>query len=181
MITRMDRTSFESGNNYKCWRRSIIVKKELFREKSMEQLSAPDQIKDYIQVSTPGVWMFMTAVILLLVGVCVWGIFGKMDTIVSVCAVSENGSVTCYVKEADISSVKEDMPVRIGNDSYRITEIANRPISVDDDFDGYALHVGGIRTGEWVYAVSTDAQLEDGVYQAEIVVESIQPITFVVD
>ena len=78
---------------------------ELFRKKSIDRVSSPEQLNDYIRVSNPGVWMVLAAVIVLLVGVCVWGIFGQLTTNLKTLATVENGTVTCYVKEADAASL----------------------------------------------------------------------------
>ena len=48
----------------------------LFRKTSLDRVSNPEQLNDYIRVTNPSVWMIMCAVILLLTGVCVWGVFG---------------------------------------------------------------------------------------------------------
>ena len=47
----------------------------IFREKSLKKIASPEQMNDYIRVSSPSVWMVLTAVIVLLAGVCVWGMF----------------------------------------------------------------------------------------------------------
>ena len=73
----------------------------LFREKSMERISSPEQLNAYIRVSTPSVWMVLSAVIVLLVGVCVWGMFGHLDTTLTVAAVCDGETATAYVREAD--------------------------------------------------------------------------------
>ena len=44
------------------------MKQDLFRKESMEQLSRPDQLSDYIRVSTPATWVLLAAIILLLAG-----------------------------------------------------------------------------------------------------------------
>ena len=41
----------------------------IFRQKSMEKISSPEQMNDYIRVSNPSVWMILAAVIVLLAGV----------------------------------------------------------------------------------------------------------------
>ncbi len=51
---------------------------EIFREKSLERVQSPEQLNDYIKVTTPRVWLVLIAVILLLLGVIVWGIFGRV-------------------------------------------------------------------------------------------------------
>ena len=50
----------------------------VFREKSLERISEPEQLHDYIRVTSPGVWLVLIAVIVLLAGVLVWGVFGKL-------------------------------------------------------------------------------------------------------
>ena len=50
--------------------------KTIFRQKSMQKITSPEQMNDYIRVSNPSVWMILAAVIVLLAGVCVWGVFG---------------------------------------------------------------------------------------------------------
>ena len=51
---------------------------ELFREKSLERVSSPEQLNDYIKVTTPSVWLVLIAVILLLVGILTWSVSDKV-------------------------------------------------------------------------------------------------------
>lgn len=52
--------------------------KDLFRKKSLEHLSNPDQLNDYIKISSPAIWLLLTAIIIVLVGSIVWGVFGVL-------------------------------------------------------------------------------------------------------
>lgn len=52
-----------------------IMGRQLFREKSLEKNASPDQLKDYIHVPVPGIWMVLTAVVLLFAGIGIWEIF----------------------------------------------------------------------------------------------------------
>lgn len=51
---------------------------ELFREKSLERISTPEQLNDYIKVTTPSVWLVLIAVVVLLVGIMAWSIMGTV-------------------------------------------------------------------------------------------------------
>ena len=73
----------------------------IFREKSMNRVSSPEQLNDYVKVTSPSVWLVLGAVIILLCGVCVWGIFGRLDCTSRTAALCENGKLTCYVREED--------------------------------------------------------------------------------
>ena len=54
-------------------------KTKLFREKNLERLESPEQLNDYLRVTSPGVWMILSAVILLLIGVFIWAVFGRIE------------------------------------------------------------------------------------------------------
>ena len=51
----------------------------IFRQKSIDKVSSPEKLDDYIRVTTPSVWVTLIAIVLLLVGGIVWGIFGEVE------------------------------------------------------------------------------------------------------
>lgn len=157
------------------------MEKQIFREKSVERVSSPEQLSDYIRVSNPSVWMTLAAIIVLLAGVCVWGFLGRLETKVSAAALAQSGSIVCYVKEADAAKVETGMTVRIGENEFTVKNVSASPVAVKqgEEFSEYLLHVGGLQVGEWVYEVILDGSLADGVYSAEIVVDSVSPMSFV--
>lgn len=155
------------------------MNEHLYRKKSMDRIISPDQLTDYLHVTNPGVWMILTAIILLLIGFIVWGLFGKIETKLTVVAVSENQKTALYVKEEDIQSIEKNMYVIIDKTEGKITEISKKPVIVNDEFLEYAIYVGELKEGEWVYEVQTDCTLEDGIYSAQIVTESISLMSFI--
>ncbi|MGN0813039.1 MAG: hypothetical protein ACI4MQ_06000 [Candidatus Coproplasma sp.] len=152
---------------------------KLFRKKSVDRMSSPEQLNDYIKVTNPGVWMVLAAIAILLLGICIWGFFGKLETKLNVAAVSENGQIVCYVKEENVSKIKENLTVRINEKEYTVTSVASRPVAVSEEFSEYALHVGELKIGEWVYVVNLNGQLEEGDYKAQIIINSVSPMSFV--
>ncbi len=52
---------------------------ELFRKKSIERVSTPEKLNDYIRVTTPSVWAVLIATVILMVGILAWGVFGRVD------------------------------------------------------------------------------------------------------
>lgn len=52
--------------------------KKIFREKNLERISSPDKIDDYIKTTTPGIWIVLIAVLLILAGAIVWSVFGRI-------------------------------------------------------------------------------------------------------
>lgn len=51
----------------------------IFREKSIERVSSPEALNDYIRVTTPSVWIVLAATVLLLLGMLAWSIFGTVE------------------------------------------------------------------------------------------------------
>ena len=153
----------------------------LFRKTSLERISSPEQLNDYIRVATPSVWLLLTAVVVLLVGVCVWGVFGHLDTTLSVAAVAQENSVVAYVRAEEIDSIREGDAVTIGESTGVVAAISDQPIAVNETFTEYMRQVGGLREGEWVYAVTLDADCNEGVHAAQIVIDSVSPMSFVLN
>ena len=159
------------------------MRSQLFREKSLERVSSPEQLNDYIRVTNPSVWIALLAVIFLLIGICVWAVFGRLDTVLNVGATTEGDRTVCYVKESDIESLSPGLMVLIDEETYEISEIALQPIQIDEGFPDYLAHLSKIRQGEWAYAVVLDgaAGSDGGIYEAQIVIERIAPMSFVIN
>ena len=132
------------------------MNEELFRKKSLDKVKSPESLNDYIRVSNPGVWLILAAIIALLAGACIWGIFGHIETTVKTTAVAENGSVVCIVEKDEIDRIKNGMTVKIGDAEGTVS-------AVDSSAANCAVSIN----------------LPDGTYDAEIVVESIKPISFI--
>lgn len=130
------------------------MNEKLFRQKSIDRVTSPEDLNDYVRVSNPGVWLILAAVIALLIGACVWGIFGHIEETVKADAVAEGGTVICAVEPGALERIEIGMAVRIGDAEGTVTQIAADGITVD-------------------------ATLPDGVYEAEIVIASFRPMSFV--
>lgn len=159
------------------------MKNQLFRGKSLDRISSPEQLNDYIRVTNPGVWIILLGILFILIGICVWGVFGRLDTLLSVGAVTENGQTVCYIKENDFSKITAEMTVRVEEEEYKIDEISLQPMQVDDAFSEYLRYVGGLTQGEWVYSVTLQGVhgTDGAIFQADVVIESIAPMTFVLN
>ncbi len=54
-------------------------KNGIFRQKSLDRLSSPENLNEYIKVANPGMWMGLIAIIVFLIGGIVWASFGKLE------------------------------------------------------------------------------------------------------
>ena len=51
----------------------------IFRQKSIDRVSSPEQLNDYIRVTTPTVWLVLLALVILLLGMLTWSVFGTVQ------------------------------------------------------------------------------------------------------
>ena len=63
----------------------------VFRKKTLDRISSPEQLTDYLRVTNPGIWVLLAAIICLLVGLCVWSMAGTLETVSDGKAKVENG------------------------------------------------------------------------------------------
>lgn len=153
----------------------------IFRESSLERVSSPEQLNEYIKVSRPGVWLILGAVIVLLIGVCVWGVLGTLTTTLDAVAVVQGSKATCYVDPEEAKRLTTGMEIQVGESTGSITTVAAFPMEITDDFDAYARYLSELKPGDWVVPVTVNTSAPDGTYMVKISTESISPISFVLN
>lgn len=156
--------------------------KTIFRQKSMQKITSPEQMNDYIRVSNPSVWMILAAVIVLLAGVCVWGVFGHLDTVLQTGSVCKNGRLVVYIGEKDFAEIGENTVFSVNGSEYALSNLDDTPVQLDENFDSYLIHLIGLSEGDWVYALETNASgVKDGTYTVSVITERVKPINFVLN
>ena len=71
-----------------------MTTQQLYRDKSIERISSPDQLNDYLKVTKPGVWLVLTAVVVLLAGMIFWAAFAYIGSFAKGTAVVSDGQMT---------------------------------------------------------------------------------------
>ena len=71
--------------------------------------------------------------------------------------------------------------LNVDGKTLSVSEISAKPVEVGADMDGYLLYLGGFSEGDWLYEVKADGALPDGTYKAEIVTESVSPMSFILN
>ena len=130
--------------------------KSVFREKTLERISAPEQLNDYLHVTNPGIWAVLTAVIILLAGVFVWSCTGTLETKSPASMVVKNHVAEIVVK--DDSVLEKGMVIKEDSQEYYIASVS------EDEY--------GRKTG------IAEVNLPDGKYDAEVVTETTRPVEF---
>ena len=155
--------------------------KSIFRKQSIDRVSSPEQLNDYIRSASPDVWFIMAAVMILLVGVCVWGIFGHIDTRIESGGVCSGGTLTVYLAEKYEDMMTGDMVITVNDTEYAVSGVSDTPVRISGSGDSYAMHKAGLSEGDYAVIVQAQTDLPDGEYKAVVTVESIPPMRFVIN
>ena len=127
----------------------------LFRKNSMESISSPEQLTDYLRVTNPAVWIVMAAIILMLVGMLIWGSVAQIDSYAAGTAQVQDGRMIVVFDDSGLAAnVKAGMSVTIGETSSPIDS------------------VGMTESGALFASASTT--LADGSYPARVIFRQTQ-------
>lgn len=131
-------------------------KNNIFRKETLERISSPEQLNDYLHVTNPGIWVILAAVIVLLAGVFVWSCTGSLET---------RSPATMIVKDhvaevvlMDNSVPEKGMPIREASQEYIISSVR------EDEY--------GRKTGV------AEVDLPDGKYETTVITEQTRPVEF---
>lgn len=160
----------------------------LFRKTSLEGISSPDQLNDYIKVSNPRMWMVLAALFILLAAVFVWGFAGSLPTTVHSKGVVLNGTAVCFVSAEDAGKLSTGQHVTAASSTGelkgQVTKISNVPLSsaeIADELQSDYL-VQALTSSD--FAVKVDISLDHSVptdgtlLDVRIVTNSVRPIDF---
>ena len=125
-----------------------MEQKQLYREASLKSIRSPEELNQYLRVTSLSVWLLLGAVILLLAGLLVWGSFTYIDSVVSCSAQVEDGTMTIrFEDEKGAESVQVGMRVTAGDYSDEIHSLG--------------------RDEQGLFAVA-ETSLADGSYQVQV-------------
>lgn len=154
---------------------------KLFREKNLEQIESPEALNDYLQVTSPGVWIVLATVVVFLVGACIWGAFGHIDSTVKAAVIADGEETVCLVPDSALSSAVENRVVKIDNKEYELSPETLEPQVMSEDTNIYWLLAGNLSVGDIVYQIPVSESLDEGVYSGTIVTETLSPISLLLN
>ena len=149
----------------------------LFRKKSLERISSPEELHDYMRVTSPRLWMLLGAITALLVGFIVYASTATMENTMPI-----EVKVSQYELETNAA----------GEVEYMTAIEAHLPRTMKDQVDSNMMvRIGrieakiayvGVGKNETIF-LNIDpgmdyVPLEEGEYDAELVLESTMPISF---
>lgn len=151
---------------------------KLFREKSLEAVESPESLNDYLQVTSPSVWLVLAAVIALLVGTVLWGVFGRINTTLGVAVTASEGRCVCVVPYESLERVMDCDTVSVEGQDYPLRrDQASRTVIISEDTNPYLRVTGGLRIGDVAVEIPVDAPFSDGIYAGTVITESLRPMS----
>ena len=133
------------------------MEQQLFRKESMERVSSPEILRDYLHVTSPAIWVVLAAVILLLASLFVWSSVTAVESYAAGDAEVRGGVLTLRFDDAEkASQVEVGMNVKAGDMTTPI-------LSIGADEDGNPIAVASV-------------SLPDGIYEARVGYKSTQII-----
>ena len=154
---------------------------KLFREKNMEQIESPEALDDYLQVTSPGIWVVLATIVVFLVGACIWGAFGHIDSTVKAAVVADGKETVCLVPESALSSAVADRSVKIDKTEYELSPESLEPQVISEDTNIYWILAGNLSIGDIVYRIPLSESLDEGVYSGTIVTETLTPMSLLLN
>lgn len=128
----------------------------VFRKKTLDRISSPEQLTEYLRVANPGIWSVLAAVILLLAGLFAWASIGTLETVADVTVIVSGSEA--QVISTGAQPIAKGMTLRVAG---------KESVILSTDADGYGRITGRAETA-----------LPDGSYSGQLVVDSTRPIDF---
>ena len=151
-------------------------KNSVFRKKSVEQMQSPEALNDYLRVTSPGVWVFLGAVAAILIGVIIWGIFGRIETETKAVVVSENKGCYIVIPYEKLSEVTAAGTVTVEGEEYELNTSSYTLGEITKDDIALCLS-GSFSQGDIVAFVGVFDTLGEGIYEGSVMTESFRPIS----
>jgi len=150
----------------------------IFRKKNLENISSPDELNRYIKIARPSTWLVLIALVILVLGIFVWSVVGRLESTVPCVIVTESNQTFVCVDSKYIANPSQDLYLKLDNQKVAITLLDQNAWPVNGVLSDYAINVGGLSQDSYVYFFGPQINFGDGIRQAKIVTELVRPITF---
>jgi len=120
----------------------------IFRQKSIERLSTPEDLKDYLHVTSPSLVIAAIAVALLFAALILWSSFAAVESYTPGSAVAKNRMLIVTFEEDPDFPLETGMVVEVGDQEYPVSSVGRTP-------------------GGRLLAVA-EAEVPDGVYDVKV-------------
>lgn len=161
------------------------MEKGLFRSSVMDRVRSPEQLNDYIRVSSPSVWVVLAAILVLIAALLVWSATATITETVEVEAARSGDAVVFYVPADDADSFAPGMAIRLQNgasgvvrkvDAQNVVSAQEAAAQLANEFVAYSMDLP-----HWCVRVTCDMKGElpqSASFPATVVTGRVKPLSF---
>ena len=132
------------------------------KQQNTRRISSPEQLDDYLKVTSPKIWVLLVAIILLVGGLLVWSTFTTVESYATGKAYATGGELSItFDDQTKASRVQPGMELNVG------------------DVETEVLTVGVDENGEIV--ASAQAHIPDGLYTVRVGYKATQVISMLLN
>ena len=148
----------------------------LFRQKSLEQIVSPEETRDYLRVTSPRLWMILGALAVLIAGFIIYASTARLENTTTIRVEVTNYTATdtdgvektislvyASIPKSELQLVETGMTVRLEGETGKISWVS---ITGEDN------------ATLMVTMDKEDLVLAEGVHKAELVLEQMDPFSF---
>ncbi len=134
------------------------MKNSLFREKSINKMSSPENLNGYLHVTSIPIWIALIGVIVIMSGLLIWSNYAVINSYSYGVATVKDGVVTGVFEDRSTSN-----KIKVGMD-IEILGVLGEVMNVSNDLEGNTI-------------VSGTIEVPDGEYEAKVLYDHIQMIS----
>jgi hypothetical protein len=174
------------------------AKKSIFTQESMDKVSSPEQLDEYIRVSKPSIWIVLCAFFILAVSVIVWGFMGTLPQTLTVSGLlKDDNSAICYVSvnqlDKNIVGCKVQIVAADGTAlSGVVSAVSANPLSAEE----IAADIRATQGSDWLitrlvaddYAYAVTVKISGSplyipgtIADVTLITEEVKPISFILN
>ena len=126
------------------------------------RIASPEQLNDYLKVTTPKIWLLLLAVALIIVGLLLWSGFTTIESYATGTAIADGGELTVTFDDAaKADKVQAGMEMEVG-------DVKAEVLTVGTDADGQLV-------------ASAHANIPDGSYEVRVGYNATQVISMLLN
>ncbi len=94
------------------------MENSIFRKSSLEKISSPEQLNEYVKVTNGGIWLLLIALFALIISVGIWAVIGTIPETVKIKGIAYEGAtaeqmIYAYVPMEVAKRMREGMTAQL--------------------------------------------------------------------
>ena len=148
-------------------------------------ITSPDQLNNYIRLTSSGIWFVLAAVVVLLAGLFMWLFTGTLDVSLHTSVFTSAGKTSAFIPMDGLYGISSGTPARLldGSAAGTVTDIFYEPLSIREiegiigrnNAAGMMIDPSSRNLCEVSLSIPDAPQ---GISQAVIILDTVRPITF---